>query len=203
MSLALLWGIIMKFNVEIFRFKSSMSYNEYYQVLDIDIDDSLMLSNLMEKISSMVDDFVYDKDVFGFRINDVVILKDIKLVDIRNYFGNDLMITPISTKYAINDLLIDKEAIFSRYKPTLDKLSFLSEESKREFKKYILVNLINSIDEEDYIGDGFCLYIKWMMIHYSDYSKELLETICGEDGIFNSISTKYMVYPFSEDIDNE
>lgn len=193
----------MKFNVEIFRFKSFMSYNEYYQDLVIDIDDNLMLSDLMASIANNVDDFVYDESSFAFRINDIVVFDDIKLSDISKHFGSDLIITPISIKYAINDLLIDKDAIYNKYKPILDRFDFLSEKSKEEFKKYILINLINHIDDEDYIGDGFCLYIKWMMIHYSSYAKELLELISRENGVFNSISTKYMVYPFNQNMDDD
>lgn len=194
----------MSFKIKVFRFNASTDYNEYYQSIDISIEESLSLKDLLSAIAESLDDFSYDAKSFGFRINDIVVFSNIKLLDLKSHFGTNLLITPISTKYVMKDLLIDKEAIFARYKAKLDKFTFLSEESKIEFKKYILMNLIGPLDLDDYVGDGYCLYIKWMMIHYQDYTKELLSSIARyEDGVMNSISTKNMIYPPDSSIDKE
>lgn len=194
----------MDFKIKVFRFDSKKDYNEYYQSLEISVDENLELKNLMQKIEESLEDFSYDKNSFGFRINNKVIFHNIKLLDLQNHFGNSLEINPISTKYAKKDLLINKEAIFNKYKPLLDKFTFLSEESKSEFKKYILINLISPLDLDDYIGDGFVMYIKWMMIHYKDNKKELLDSISSlESGAINSISLENMIYPSDNSIDLE
>lgn len=194
----------MKLDIDIFRFDSRVDYNEYYQSLEVHIDDNLSLKDLLEQVSKMINDFSYDALSFGFRINNVVIFSNVKLCDLKNRFGTKLVFSPISTKYAKKDLLIDKDSVFAQYKPILDRFAFLSEESKLEFKKYILINLISPLDFEDYIGDGYCLYIKWMMIHYKDNADELLESIsCCNNGIMNSISLKYMIYPVDNSIDND
>ncbi|RAX52993.1 hypothetical protein CCY99_06390 [Helicobacter sp. 16-1353] len=194
----------MDFKISVFRFNANTDYNEYYQSIDISIDENLNLKDLLIAISKSLDDFSYDDKSFGFRINNIVVFSNIKLLDLKSHFGTSLIITPISTKYAMKDLIIDKEAIYSLYKTKLDKFKFLSEESKNEFKKYILINLISPLDLDDYVGDGYCLYIKWMMIHYKDYAKDLLMSIARyEDGVMNSISVKNMIYPPDGSIDKE
>ncbi len=195
---------MIKFNIRVFRFCAIKDYNEYYAKLTIKIDEHLSLKELMQNIASQLDDFAYDKNSFGFRINGLVVFSNITLADIKAQFGLHLELTPISIKYAKKDLLIDKEAIFARYKMRLDKFKFLSEESKMEFKKYILINLISPLDSDDFVGDGYCLYIKWMMIHYKDYAKDLLADISKyEDGVMNSVNVKNMIYPPDNSIDKE
>lgn len=194
----------MKFDIDVFRFDSRFDYNKYYQSVEIDIDESLSLNELLLEVSKKIDDFSYDIHSFGFRINDIVVFGNIKLDELKNKFGVKLTFDPISTRYAKKDLLIDKDAVFAQYKPILDKFTFLSEESKLEFKKYILINLISPLQFDDYIGDGYCLYIKWMMIHYKDNGDELLESISScDNGVMNSMSLKYMIYPPNNSIDND
>lgn len=194
----------MKFDIDIFRFDANTDYDQYYQTLQIDIDESLSLKELLKCISQNINNFSYDIHSFGFRINNIVVFSNIKLCDLRSRFGMKLKFDPISIKYVKKDLLIDKDAVFTHYKPILDKFTFLSEESKLEFKKYILINLISPLDLDDYIGDGYCLYIKWMMIHYKDDANKLLESIAShKNGVMNSVSVKYMIYPPDSSIDND
>lgn len=194
----------MLFKLRIFRFCAEKDYNEYYQNLNIDIDEHLSLKDLMQEIQNKLDDFTYDKESFGFRINGLVVFNNIKLLDLKEHFGDELQIDSICAKYAQKDLLINKEEIFKKYKERLDKFSFLNEESKNELKKYILINLIYPFDLDDYVGDGYAMYIKWMCIHYQEYRDELLESISKfENGVINSISTKDMIYPSDNSIDKE
>ena len=193
----------MKIDIDVFRFNAVIDYNEYYQSVKIDIDEKLHLEDLLEEVSKKLDDFSYNSASFGFRINDIVVFNNIKISDLVAYFGTKLVFNPISIKYAKKDLLIDKDAVFARYKPILDKLTFLSEESKLEFKKYILISLISPLDFDDYIGDGYCLYVKSMMIHYKDNADLLLDSISYIDGVMNSVSVKNMIYPPDSSIDND
>lgn len=194
----------MLFKLKVFRFCAERDYNEYYQNLSIEIDELLSLKDLMQEVQTRLDDFAYDKESFGFRINGLVVFNNIKLLDLANDFGNELEIDSICAKYAKKDLLINKDEIFKKYKAMLDKFSFLNEESKNEFKKYILINLISPLDLDDYIGDGYAMYIKWMCIHYQEHEEELLDSIFKlENGVINSISTKDMIYPSDNSIDKE
>lgn len=194
----------MTFNINAFRFDASCDYNEYYQRTKITIDNDLHLKDLMNEIKKLLDDFAYDEQSFGFRINGKVVFSNIKLSDLLAEFGENLELDSINQKYALKDLLINKDEIFNLYKQRLDKFSFLNEESKSEFKKYILINLISPLDLEDFIGCGYAMYIKWMAMHYEDNAEVLLESIYDfKDGIINHIATKDLIFPSDGSIDAE
>ncbi len=194
----------MTFEISVFRFDSHFDYNEHYERVKITIDENLSLKDLMIEVEKKLQNFAYDKESFGFRINGKAIFSNVKLADLRAEFGEILEMDSLNQKYALKDLLINKDEIFAHYKPKLDSFAFLNDESKREFKKYILLNLISPLSLEDYIGDGYAMFIKWMAIHYQDNARELLDsTFDFECGIANHIATKDMIFPSDKSIDDE
>ena len=194
----------MRFDISVFRFDSRFDYNEHYERVKIDIDKSLSLKDLMIELEKKLENFAYDKESFGFRINGKVIFSNVKLADLVAHFGANLELDSLCQKYALKDLLINKDEIFALYKPRLDRFAFLNTESKKEFKKYALLNLISPLDLGDYVGDGYALFIKWMALHYQNNAVELLDSLFGlEDGIANHIATKDSIFPPDKSIDDE
>ena len=194
----------MRFEISVFRFDSKFDYNEHYERVKIDIDKSLSLKDLMKEIEKTLENFAYDKESFGFRINVKVIFSNVKLADLEAHFGTKLEIDSLCQKFALKDLLINKDEVFALYKSRLDSFAFLNDESKREFKKYILINLISPLSLSDYMGDGWAMFIKWMALHYQDNASELLESIFDlENGIANHIATKDSIFPPDKSIDDE
>lgn len=194
----------MTFEISVFRFDSQFDYNEHYERIQISIDDDLSLRDLMLEVEKKLNNFAYDKESFGFRINGKAIFSNVKLIDLRAHFGEVLELDSLCQKYALKDLLINKDEVFALYKSRLDSFTFLNNESKREFKKYILLNLISPLSLEDYVGDGYAMFVKWMAIHYQDNARELLDsTFDFEHGILNHITTKDMIFPSDKSIDDE
>lgn len=194
----------MRFEIRVFRFCAQSDYSEYYENLIINIDDALNLKDLMEQIKGNLHNFAYDEQSFGFRINGRAIFSNVKLADLVAEFGEVLEIDSLNPKYALKDLLINKDEILNLYAPKLDKFPFLNAESRAEFKKYILINLISPLSFEDYVGDGYASYIKWMSLHYADFADILLSSIMQfEDGIINHIPTADLIYPRDCSIDDE
>ena len=194
----------MRFEIRVFRFCAQSDYSEYYENLIINIDDALNLKDLMEQIKGNLHNFAYDEQSFGFRINGRAIFSNVKLADLGAEFGEVLEIDSLNPKYALKDLLINKDEILNLYAPKLDKFPFLNAESRAEFKKYILINLISPLSFEDYVGDGYASYIKWMSLHYADFADILLSSIMQfEDGIINHIPTADLIYPRDCSIDDE
>ena len=194
----------MRFEIRVFRFCAQSDYSEYYENLIINIDDALNLKDLMEQIKGNLHNFAYDEQSFGFRINGRAIFSNVKLADLVAEFGGVLEIDSLNPKYALKDLLINKDEILNLYAPKLDKFPFLNAESRAEFKKYILINLISPLSFEDYVGDGYASYIKWMSLHYADFADILLSSIMQfEDGIINHIPTADLIYPRDCSIDDE
>ncbi|MGX3011572.1 DUF5644 domain-containing protein [Helicobacter sp. 23-1044] len=194
----------MRFEISVFRFDAKFDYNEHYERVKIDIDESLSLKDLMKEVEKTLENFTYDKESFGFRINGKAIFSNVKLAEIYAHFGANLAIDSLCQKYALKDLLINKDEVFALYAPQLEKFTFLNAESKSEFKKYILINLISPLDLRDYVGDGWALFVKWMALHYQDNATELFESIFDfERGIINHIATKDLIYPPDKSIDDE
>lgn len=194
----------MRFEIKVFRFCAGSDYNEYYQNLNIEIADNLSLKDLMEAIKNNLHNFAYDEQSFGFRINGKAIFSNVKLADLSAEFGEVLEISSLCAKYALKDLLINKDEILKLYAPKLDKFPFLNAESRREFKKYILINLISPLSLDDYVGDGYASYIKWMSLHYEEYAEILRESITRfEDGIINHIAIADLIFPRDCSIDDE
>ena len=194
----------MKFEISVFRFDAKFDYNEHYERVKIDIDENLSLKDLMKEIEKRLENFAYDKESFGFRINGKAIFSNVKLAEIHAHFGANLEIDSLCQKYALKDLLINKDEIFALYAPLLDRFAFLNAESKSEFKKYILINLISPLDLRDYVGDGWAMFVKWMALHYQDNAVELLDSAFDlENGVANHIATKDMIFPPDKSIDDE
>lgn len=197
-------GAKMTFEISAFRFDALHDYNAHFERARIAIDESLSLKDLMLEVEKTLQNFAYDKESFGFRINHKAIFSNVKLADLRAHFGEYLELDSLNQKYALKDLTINKDAIFAQYAPLLESFSFLNAESKQEFKKYILLNLISPLDLEDYIGDGYAMFIKWMALHYQENARELLDSIFDfERGILNHIETKNMIFPSDKSIDDE
>ena len=193
----------MKFKIKVFRFNSSIDYNEYYESLDIDICEELHLLDLLNLISKSLNNFSYSNYPFALRINDIAVFSNLSLVDIYSNFGEKLEFSPISVKYAKHDLTIDIDEILNIYSHKLDRFDFLKNQDKDNFREFIPLNLISPIDDCDYVGDGYCLYIKQLCESYSEFAPLLLEEIAGEDGVFNSLKLENMIYPPSRQIDSE
>ena len=193
----------MKFNVSVFRFDAAKDYNEYFAEAALNLAPDSHLADLLEALCARFDDLGVDKSGFGFRINDVVVFNNVALSEVLAHFGEDLTLTPISTKYARKDLLIDTEAVFAAYKSRLENLSFLSEESREEFRQYAALSLISPLSLEDYVGDGFCLFVKWMMLHYKPHKTALLAALAGDDGVMNALPVKHMIFPPNASIDSD
>ena len=194
----------MRFEISVFRFDAKFDYNEHYERVKIDIDENLSLKDLMKEIEKRLENFAYDKESFGFRINGKAIFSNVKLAEIYEHFGANLEIDSLCQKYALKDLLINKDEIFALYAPLLDRFAFLNAESKSEFKKYILINLISPLDLRDSVGDGWAMFVKWMALHYQDNAVELLDSAFDlENGVANHIATKDMIFPQDKSIDDE
>lgn len=192
----------MNISLNVFRFNANFDYNDYYQKLDLNINEDSAITDLLQILASKLRDFDYSNDLF-FKINSKIIAKNLTIGEIIGNFGNKLTIEPLSIKYAKKDLLLNNDALFGARKEILDSFTFLSEEMKLEYKKYAFLNLISPLSQDDYIGDGFAIYIKHILPHYKQHESELLSSIFGQNGILNSIKTSDLFFPNDDFIDSE
>nr|QGT50449.1 hypothetical protein Helico5904_1210 [uncultured Helicobacter sp.] len=193
-----------RLTLNVFRFTAGIDYLPYYQKLSFCFQDSHCLEDVLQYIQKEIRGFEYEQDRLALRLNGIVIFENLPVMDLVQRFGNEWVIEPVSIYYAKKDLILDKKAIWKRYETFFQDADFLTKSDKEAFEEYMMINFITPMDNEQYYGDGFFLYIKWLLSRYPQKSEELLEILKDKKGgIMNFVSVAEFAYPKAEKIDQE
>ena len=191
-------------NLEVFRFQAGVDYLPYYTKLVFTFSSQHKLSHLLTFLHDEIGDYGYDKTYLALRINHIVIFEDMSITELVQRFGTEWQIEPLSIYYANKDLLLNKDALWRKYDTFFTEADFISEVEKKELGKYLILNLITSMENEDYLGDGFFLYLKWLISRHPHkmqfFTKWLLDK---NGGILYFVSLADMVYPRANTLDEE
>lgn len=190
------------------------------------ISTSQTLGEILESISSTLDICV-DTNV-GLKINGIALLGD-NISDELDYkaskepkeilsketssketldallerFGNEWRIEPLSTLYVKKDLTLDLQAMHSKYEEFFDKHHFITQDERKSLSKYLPLNLISTRDD-DYLGDGFFLFVKWLAQKHSEHLDDLLESISDtKNGVLSYSSIQNLLYKPNPQIDRD
>lgn len=190
------------------------------------ISTSQTLGEILESISSTLDICV-DTNV-GLKINGIALLGD-NISDELSYkaskehkeilsketssketldallerFGNEWRVEPLSTLYVKKDLTLDLQAMHSKYEEFFDKHHFITQDEKKSLSKYLPLNLISTRDD-DYLGDGFFLFVKWLAQKHSEHLDDLLESISDtKNGVLSYSSIQNLLYKPNPQIDRD
>lgn len=190
------------------------------------ISTSQTLGEILESISSTLDICV-DTNV-GLKINGIALLGD-NISDELDYkadkepkeilsketsseetldalldrFGNEWRIEPLSTLYVKKDLTLDLQAMHSKYEEFFDKHHFITQDERKSLSKYLPLNLISTRDD-DYLGDGFFLFVKWLAQRHSEHLDDLLESISDtKNGVLSYSSIQNLLYKPNPQIDRD
>lgn len=190
------------------------------------ISTSQTLGEILESISSTLDICV-DTNV-GLKINGIALLGD-NISDELSYkadkepkeilsketsseetldallerFGNEWRIEPLSTLYVKKDLTLDLQAMHPKYEAFFDKHHFITQDERKSLSKYLPLNLISTRDD-DYLGDGFFLFVKWLAQRHSEHLDDLLESISDtKNGVLSYSSIQNLLYKPNPQIDRD
>ncbi|PAF53126.1 hypothetical protein BKH42_07495 [Helicobacter sp. 13S00482-2] len=192
---------INKLELNVFRFDADKDYGATYEKCTLEYRKDFTLKNILELLP--LRNFQYDKNI-SLKINGISVFDDANVIDLVRHFGSEWVIEPISTKYAYKDLLIDKKSAMNFYHNFFATATFLTQSEKNEFNKFININFISPQKNPDYFGDGFFLYVKWLLSRYPNEAKRLLESIADiKNGVMNFVSVKDFIYPKNDQIDKE
>lgn len=193
-----------KVQLEVFAFEAGVDYLPYYKKLSFQVKSNQTLRDLLIFLSQEIRGYACDVEYLALRINGIAIFENLEMIDLTQRFGNEWQIEPISTYYAYKDLLVDKKALRKKYDTFFAWADFLSIEEREELDKYLLLNLITPMSNDEYLGDGFFLYLKWLLSRHPEKLNELLEWIIQcESGILNFVNLADMVYPRGTALDEE
>lgn len=195
-----------KIIISIYSFDYRLDFQSGFVRCEIDYGNNDKLSDIIKKIPH--DNFSnkemgVDLDFLHIRLNGLAILEDLGALDLVNRFGKIWYLEPLSRRFAKKDLTLNLEFAYAKYNDFFNSAPFITPSERVELKKYLSINFICQYDDE-YYGDGFFLYIKWLMNRHPRQKRYLLETIASPvGGIMNHIPLASLMYPKNGILDNE
>lgn len=196
-----------KLHLSIFSFDSRIDFQNGYVRQELYCKEHDTLKDILQSVDERYfgyQEFGVDLDFIHCRINGYAIFGNLAMKEIVSKLGCQLEIEPLSKRYAKKDLLLDLDIAFAKYSDFFYEMDFIAPSEKDELKKYLLINFIVPCHDDTYCGDGFLLYIKWLLLRYPIYKDKLLRFIACKDGnIFQHISTASFMLPHNRAIDTQ
>lgn len=176
--------------LSIFRFCATSSYEYYFQKYPLLYDSNLTLFSALASI----DGLGFDPSM-GLRVQGLCVFDDVPLYELVRRFGKDLCLEPLSQRYVSKDLALDKEAMFARYGWFFDKHSFITPSDRYELYQYLWANTISLQSDESYLGDGFFLYVDWLLTRYPKHFDTLIHTLANaQSGVMSYAPVEALIY---------
>lgn len=176
--------------LSIFRFCATSSYEYYFQKYPLLYDSNLTLFSALASI----DGLGFDPSM-GLRVQGLCVFDDVPLYELVRRFGKDLCLEPLSQSYVSKDLALDKEAMFARYGWFFDKYSFITPSDRYELYQYLWANTISLQSDESYLGDGFFLYVDWLLTRYPKHFDTLIHTLANaQSGVMSYAPVEALIY---------
>ena len=185
-----------KLVLEVFRFDCKTDYLPYYKKVVIKIDEEKTVADLLAIIKDDEKAFEYPTGVnAAIKINDKALFINEKIKSIKDSFGKELQLDPLSSKRSEKDLRINMEDFDERF-DLLD--AFVDSSDRKIYKSYIREHYVSPIVnmEDDFIGDGLFAFAYDMVLKYPERKTQILESIAKKDGgVWLHVNTSNKLYP--------
>ncbi|NQY95179.1 MAG: DUF5644 domain-containing protein [Campylobacteraceae bacterium] len=187
----------MKLEISLFKFDCKSDYLPYYKKYFLKIKEEKTLFDIFKSIYKE-DEFSYEENLnFGIVVNGLYTDLSLSINDIKNDFGLDLIIEPLSIKRAYDDLLINTDD----FEKKLEVLNFIIDEyDKKEYFSYKnLYYASNTLNHEnDYFGDAVLLLANSLIIKHHASKEKILEALSSqESGIKFHTSLSNRIYKYN------
>lgn len=186
--------------LKVFRFHQGRDYLPYYEKIDFVYKQGSTLSELCEFLVHNMRDLALSE--VCFRINGVAVLEDLSISELVSEFGSAWILSPLCERFAFKDFVLDFSVYDTRYTEFFTQMSFIANEHKSELSVFLKYNFLSPLCEcedfiDEYLGDGFFLYVARLVELYPAHKKELLDFICNtRNGVLNFVSLDRVMYPF-------
>jgi len=187
----------MKLEISLFKFDYKSDYLPYYKKYFLKVNGEKTLLDIFNTMNEE-EPFAFENDLnFGVVLNGLYTDLSISIDDIKNDFGAELTIEPLSIRRSCNDLIIDTKD----FEEKVQILDFITDEQdKQEYLSYKnLYYASNTLNyEKDYMGDAV-LYLAHSLIkkHKASQNKILKVIDCCDTGINFHTSLENRVYKFN------
>ncbi|MWV61296.1 hypothetical protein DCO58_10345 [Helicobacter saguini] len=195
-----------KIDLNIFSFDSRIDFQNGYVRECLHSKHSWFLKDLLEHINSRnfgYQEFGVNLDFINIKVNNHAIFENIKIAKLLEKFGKSLTLEPLSKKYVKKDLLVDYTLILQNYDDFFRKFNFIAPSEREKLLEFLPFNFINGeLLDDEYIGDGFVLYVKWLCDIYPLFKQDFLKAVSlNSNGIFNHTNVANFIYPENNEID--
>ncbi|AFI06200.1 DUF5644 domain-containing protein [Helicobacter cetorum] len=190
---------VLKLHLKVFRFETNKDYNPAYVSYFLEYQEEQYLLDILKQLKGVS----YSENI-ALKINQIAVFEDAKVSDLVVFFGKEWVLEPLSKRYALKDLIIDEQEVLKNYEDFFKEIPYTTKGEKEELEKFIQINFINPQTNPKYLGDGFFLYVKWLMKRYPSQQNKLLEIISkAESGVMNFLSVANYLYKHDDNIDHE
>ncbi len=193
-----------KIFIELFRFNHKTDYLPYYKKYEFTYEKEDTVNDLLNKINS-VEKFEFNgTDKFGVKINNYFANVDTLIGDIVSKTSNELVIEPVSSYRAVNDLTINNDDFFEKME-LLGK--YLSDEQKEAYAStaqllYYSSNTLNF--NKGYIGDHMLLIADDIINENPSLQDEVLNILKdNKSGGWYHTSLEKRVFDLDKDVKNK
>lgn len=192
----------MKLEISLFRFDYKSDYLPYYTKHIVKIKDE---KNLLDIFKTINEDQAFgfkDCEYYTVAINGVFAHLNITIEELKNSFGKEITIEPMSIRRAHTDLLVNEDDFNERLNILA---SYKDEELTNTYNSYkIYYYASNTLNyEKNYIGDAILLLAYDLIQKFPKEEKNILKTIQdNEVGIEFHTSLTNRVYKLDEKIEN-
>lgn len=187
----------MKLEISLFKFDKNSDYLPYYTKHFIKTKEEKTLLDILKNIDNEQKLSFVDCQDFDLVVNGVYVKAGIELKRLKEEFGTDIKIEPISIRRACDDLLINDDDFNERLELLKD---FITEEDKKtyqELKPYFYASNTLNLDTS-YIGDSLLILASIIMDRANEEEKNSILKIIDSYEVSASFynSSKNLILDF-------
>ncbi|WP_375724315.1 DUF5644 domain-containing protein [Arcobacter sp. KX21116] len=202
----------MKLEISLFRFDCKSDYLPYYTKHFLNVEENNTLLTVLNKLNSEAEFSFENSPNSYFVVNGIYINVMTTCKQIKDNFGSDIKIEPLSIRRANKDFIINEDDFTSKLSIlnkfiTTDLLATHIDKKIEElyisYKIYFYASNTLNI-EHDYIGDAILLLASDLIEKFPQKENEILHTIkeC-ECGIEFHTSLKNRIFNFEKSIEEK
>ncbi|MBU1666825.1 hypothetical protein KKC13_00255 [bacterium] len=168
-------------DIKAFFFNAQTDYLPYYKNFSFTVSNETNLIEVLKLIKEQNSDFSYpDKDLV-FRVNDLVVTGEEKVLDVVAELGTELTIDPALKFRSNNGLILDNHDFMHQYRRVFQR----HHTTKEDLAYYMTLYPVHYASEtfrynREYIGDAILILASRMIHNGSEYKEEILEAINDE-----------------------
>lgn len=169
----------MKFEISLFKFDYQSDYLPYYTKHFITVHEELNLLDILKSINTAEPFSFIDDENEYVNIHDIFVSLKTPLSEIKQAFGAEIQINPLSIQRAKNDLIINEDDFHEKYqllKNFIPKNNFEYQELYNNYKVYYYAsNTLNL--EKKYVGDALFLLAYDLILKFPEKEQFILELL--------------------------